>query len=171
MLDIFLGAALIACMRICDVTIGTMRTILVVQGRKYLAGFAGFFEVLIWISAIGAVMKHLDVFPNILGYCIGYAIGNVLGVTIEQKIGLGFVQLNIISRHSPDKIADALRLDKYGVTVLPAEGGTGGTAVIITIIPRKFQKRVIKLIESIDRSAFITVQSSLPRRGFIVQRK
>jgi len=171
MLELFLGAALIAGMRICDVTIGTMRTILVVQGRKYLAGLAGFFEVLIWISAISQVMKHLDVIPNIIGYCIGYAIGNILGVTIEQKIGLGYVQLNIISRHSPDSIADVLRLNKYGVTVLPAEGGSGGTAVIITIIPRKFQKKVIKLIESVDRGAFITVQSSLPFRGFIVQRK
>lgn len=171
MIELFLGAALIAGMRICDVTIGTIRTILVVQGRKYLAGLAGFFEVLIWLTAIGQIMKNLNSIPNILGYAIGYGLGNVIGITIEQKIGLGFVQLNIISRHSPDKIADILRAEKYGVTILPAEGGSGGTAVIITIIPRKFQKKVINLIETVDKGAFITVQSSLPFRGFISQRK
>jgi uncharacterized protein YebE (UPF0316 family) len=53
------GAVLIMGMRICDVTIGTMRTIFVVQGKKYFAGLAGFFEVLIWIFAIRYIMQHI----------------------------------------------------------------------------------------------------------------
>ncbi|MBI2420212.1 MAG: hypothetical protein HYV28_20310, partial [Ignavibacteriales bacterium] len=52
MFDSAYGPILIALMRICDVSIGTFRTILVVQGRKLYAGVAGFFEVLIWIFAI-----------------------------------------------------------------------------------------------------------------------
>ena len=45
MFDGILGAIVIMSLRICDVTIGTFRTILVVQGRRFLAGLAGFFEV------------------------------------------------------------------------------------------------------------------------------
>ena len=45
MLESILGAFIIMVMRICDVSIGTMRTILVVQGRKYFAGLAGMIEV------------------------------------------------------------------------------------------------------------------------------
>jgi len=167
MLITILGALLIMSMRICDVTLDTIRLILVVQGRKYLAGLVGFFEVLIWIFAIRYIMQHMGVLLNLFGYATGFALGNIIGITIEQKIGLGFVQLNIISRHFTDKIADALRKSKYGVTILPGEGGAGGVSVMIVILARKLQGKVIDLIESIDKEAFITVQYSLPYRGYV----
>ena len=167
MFETIAGSFLIMLMRICDVSIGTMRTIFVVQGRKYYAGFAGMIEVLIWVFAIRFIFQHLDYIPNLFGYAIGFGLGNILGITIEQKIGLGYVQLNVISKFLTDKIADTLRLNKYGVTILPGEGGTGGVAIIVLITPRKNQKKVIKLIESIDNKAFITVQHSLPYRGFV----
>ncbi|MCJ7554098.1 MAG: DUF5698 domain-containing protein [Ignavibacteriaceae bacterium] len=166
MFETIYGAFIIMGMRMCDVTLGTLRTILVVQGRKYYAALAGFVEVLIWVFVIRFVVQNLDHIPNLIGYAAGFAIGNILGITLEQKIGLGFVQLNIISRHLTDQIADRLRLLKYGLTILPGEGGSGGVSIIVTIIPRKFQKNVIKIIEEIDKKAFITVQHSLPYRGF-----
>jgi uncharacterized protein YebE (UPF0316 family) len=161
------GAVLIMIMRVCDVSIDTFRMILVVQGKKYLAGTAGFFEVLIWIFAIRFIMQHLDNIANLFGYATGYGLGNIIGITIEQKIGLGHVQLSVISRHYTDLIADTLRKSKYGVTILPGEGGSGGVSIIILITPRKTQKKVINLIESIDPKAFITIQYSLPYRGFM----
>jgi len=167
MTDTILGALLIMGMRVCDVTIGTIRTILVVQGKKYFAGLAGFFEVLIWVFAIRYIMQHLDVILNLFGYATGFAMGNILGITIEQKIGLGYVQLSIISRHFTDQIANTLRKSKYGLTILPGEGGSGGVAIIMAVIPRKSQRKVIKLVESVDKDAFITVQSSLPYRGYV----
>jgi uncharacterized protein YebE (UPF0316 family) len=166
-----LGALLIMCMRICDVSIGTIRTILVVQGRKYLAGLAGFIEVLIWVFAIRFVMQHLDNLYNLFGYAAGFGLGNILGISLEQKIGLGYVQLNVISRYFTDEIANTLRRLKQGVTILPAEGGRGGVAIIVLIIPRKYQKRIIAQIEAIDKDSFITVNHALPYRGFIHSRK
>lgn len=167
MLDLLLGAAAIAGMRVCDVSIGTFRTILVVQGRKYHAAFAGFFEVLIWAFAIRYIFQHLDNVYNLFGYATGFSIGNILGITLEQRVGLGYVQMMIISKFHADQIADELRKMRLGVTILPGEGGTGGVAIIMTVISRKIQKQIIRDIEAIDKSAFITVQSSLPYRGFI----
>jgi len=111
-------------------------------------------------------MLHLDNIPNLFGYATGFAIGNILGITLEQKIGFGFAQLTIISRQFTDKIADTLRKSKYGVTILPGEGGTGGVSIIALIVPRNKQRKTIELIESIDKTAFITIQHSLPYRGF-----
>lgn len=167
MIESILGGLLIMVMRICDVSIGTIRTILVVQGRKYLAGIAGSIEVLIWVLAIRFIFQNLDQIPNIIGYSLGFGIGNIVGISLEQKIGLGFVQLNIISRYSTDLIVDTLRKNKYGATVLPGEGGSGGVSIIVLITARKFQRKVINLIETLDKTAFITVQHSLPYRGFI----
>lgn len=162
-----LTALLIMLMRICDVTFGTMRTILVIQGRKFLAGATGFFEVLIWIFAIRFVMQNLENLINLFGYATGFALGNILGIALEQKIGLGYVQLNIISKHYTDKIAAGLRKLKQGVTILPAEGSSGGMSIIVVITPRRLQKKIILLVESFDNEAFINVQSSLPYRGFM----
>jgi uncharacterized protein YebE (UPF0316 family) len=167
MLETILGALLIMVMRIGDVSIGTMRTILVVQGRKYLAGMAGMVEVLIWVFAIRYIFQNLDEVLNLFGYAIGFGLGNIIGITLEQKIGLGFAQLNIISRTASEKIAESLRIEKYGVTVLPAQGVSGDLSLIMLIVPRKKQKKVLALIESIDPETFITVQHSLPYRGFI----
>ncbi len=167
MLEIIGGAVLIAFMRICDVSLDTIRVILVIQGKKYLAGIVGFFEVLIWVFAIRYVFQHLDVIPNLFGYATGFALGNIIGISIEQKIGFGFVQLTVISMHYADQIAEQLRRSKFGVTILPAEGGSGGVSIVVVVVPRKQQKKVIKLIESVDNKAFINMQGSIPYRGFI----
>jgi uncharacterized protein YebE (UPF0316 family) len=167
MIDGALGPIIIMCMRICDMTIDTFRMILVVQGRKYYAALAGFFEILIWAFAIRMVFQHLDNIANLFGYATGYAIGNILGITIEQKVGLGFVQITIISKYFTDVIANKLREMKQGVTILPGEGGAGGVALIMAIVSRKYQREIIKVIESVDKEAFITVQSAMPFRGYI----
>jgi uncharacterized protein YebE (UPF0316 family) len=167
MIESILGGLFIMFMRIMDVSIGTVRTIMVVQGRKYFAGFFGAIEVLIWILAIRYIFQHLDQIPNIIGYSMGFGLGNILGITIEQKIGLGYIQLSIISKHHHQEIAKLLRDLKYGVTEIKGEGTSGEVIILIVIIPRKVQNRIIKSIEAIDSNSFITVQHSLPYRGFI----
>src|SRR5690554_1718443 len=167
MFDTIFGPLLIMLMRIGDVTIGTIRTILIVQGKKYQAGIAGFFEVLIWVFAIRFIFQHLDNLANMFGYALGFGLGNMLGIALEHRIGLGYAQINIISRHYTDQIVDKIRKLRHGATILPAEGGSGGVSIIVVITARKFQKKLIQLVEEIDKDAFITVQHSLPYRGFI----
>ena len=43
---------LIFCARICDVTIGTVRILLLARGRKFLVPVLGFIEVMIWLLAV-----------------------------------------------------------------------------------------------------------------------
>jgi uncharacterized protein YebE (UPF0316 family) len=165
-MEALIGAVIIMLMRIADVTIGTFRTILIVQARKYYAAIAGFFEVLIWINVMRYVVDNMDSNLNLLMYALGFALGNLLGITLEEKIALGFIQLNVISKKSGKLIASKLRRSKYGVTLLQAEGGNGVIGVLVMIIKRRDQKNVIKLIEKIDPDCFITVQHSRPFRGF-----
>lgn len=167
MIEVILGALLIMCLRICDVTIGTFRTLLVVQGKKYHAGLAGFFEVLIWIFAMRYIVQHLDQTLNLFGYAAGYGLGNILGITLEQKFSIGYAQISIISKHFTDMIADELRKSHFGVTIVPGEGGRGGVSILFVIIRRKDIKGIKKIVESIDKDCFFAVQASQPYRGFI----
>ena len=72
----FLLPLLIFLARICDVTIGTMRIIMVSKGKKLLAPVLGFFEVLIWVMAIGKIMQNLSNPVCYIAYAGGFAIGN-----------------------------------------------------------------------------------------------
>jgi uncharacterized membrane-anchored protein YitT (DUF2179 family) len=66
-----------------------------------------------------------------------------------------------------EKIAEALRKAKFGVTILPAEGGSGGMSLLVIIIRRRDLKNAKKIIDEIDKKSFVTVQHSRPYRGFI----
>ena len=162
-----IGSVMIMLLRIADVTLGTFRTILVVNAKRYHAAVTGFFEVLIWIFAMRYIVQHMDETLNLFGYALGFGIGNLLGITLEEKVALGYVQLNIISRYYTDQIANKLRLSKFGTTILPAEGGSGGISILVVIIRRKDLKAVQRIIDEIDPKAFVTVQHSRPYRGFI----
>ena len=153
MWEAIFGGVLIMLMRVADVTLGTFRTILVVNAKRYHAAITGFFEVLIWIFAMRYIVQHLDQTVNLFGYAIGFGLGNLLGITLEEKVALGYVQLNIISRHFTDTIAKKLRLSKYGTTILPAEGGSGGVSILVVLIRRRDLKNVQKIIEDVDPKA------------------
>ncbi len=167
MFEGFFGPIIVGLLRICDVSLGTLRTILVVQGKKYLAAVVGFFEAAIWVIAVSQIFAYLNDNPwMILGYATGYGLGNIVGIWLEQKIGLGFVQISIVSLERSEEIAAELRSSSFGVTILPAVGLTGSVNMLVTVIDRKKQKGLLKLVESIDPKAFISVQSSLPYRGY-----
>jgi uncharacterized protein YebE (UPF0316 family) len=157
--------------RIADVSLGTLRTLSIVKGHKYLASVYGFIEVTIWVIAIRHIMLNLDNAWNLLGYSTGFALGTILGVTIENKFGKGFVQIYVVSMHHAEKIANKLRRSKVGVTLLPGEGTRGGVAIIVIVITVRRQPEVIHLIESVDPKAFISVQPAIPYRGYIHSRK
>ena len=113
------------------------------------------------------IVQNLDNTLNLIGYATGFGLGNILGVTLEQKIGLGFIQVSIISKFNTDSIVDALRKSRYGATILPGEGGTGGVSIIFTIIRRRDLKLLRKVVEEIDQGVFINVQDAYPFRGYI----
>ena len=165
--EIILGAILIMILRIADVTLGTIRTLLVVQAKKIYAALIGFVEVLIWIYAMKYIVGNMETTLNLFAYALGFSIGNYLGITLEEKIGIGYIQVNIISKTKSAEIALQLRRSKFGITLLPAEGMGGALSVIVAIVRRKDQKNLVNLVDSIDSEVFISIQHSHPYRGFI----
>ncbi len=157
--------------RIVDVSLGTLRMLNVVKGHKYRAAVFGFIEVLIWIAAMRFIFQNLDNMWNILGYSTGFAVGTIVGVSIENKFGTGYLQLYVISKFHTDEIADKLRSMKVGATIVPGEGRRSGVAVIVLIILAKRRYEIIRAVENIDPGAFISIQNAIPYRGFIHSRK
>ena len=144
--------------RITDVSIGTLRLIFVSRGMKYLAPVAGFFEVLIWILAMGQIMRNLSNPICYLAYAGGFATGNFIGIQIAEKLSLGMVMIRVIT---PTKVAgftEDLKSRNYGVTSLDGRGATGPVQVVFTIVPRRQVDTVIELIKKSNPHAFYSIE-------------
>ena len=148
---------LIIMARISDVTIGTIRIVMVSKGQKMLAPILGFFEVIIWLLAMSKVMQNIDNWLTYVAYGIGFALGNYIGLIIEERLAVGIVQLQIITRKSADNLLKALREAGYGITYLEANGSEGKVGIIYSIIKRVNLEEVIKIIRTHNPLAFYSI--------------
>lgn len=144
--------------RVTDVSIGTFRIILVSKGKKAISAFLGFIEVSIWLLAISQVFQHVTNIACFLAYGFGFAMGNYVGISIEEKIAMGQQAIRIITRNTMEVLPMALRDAGYGATVIKANGAKGEVNIIFSIVPRRQVKEVIALAREIDPNIFISLQ-------------
>jgi len=166
------GPLVIFCLRIVDVSLATLRMLLSVRGVKYAAPFIGFFEVLIWVTAVGTVIRHLDSPLHLIGYAAGFATGNLVGLTIEERMAIGMASIRVISRHGGVELAEALRELGFGVTEYSGEGREGRVEVVDAVVRRRDLPKAMKEIDFWDPDAFVTVQEPRTiRRGWLLQKR
>ena len=142
---------------LCVVTIGTMRIIFVARGMKILAPVLGFFEVSIWLFAIGQIMQNLSDLGCYLAFAGGFTAGNFLGVLLEKKLAIGSVVVRIITPKDVSDLIERLQAGEYGVTTIDAQGATGPVKVVFTIVRRKELENVVAIIKGFDAKAFHSV--------------
>ena len=88
-MSVILIPILIFVARIFDVSISTLRIILVNKGHSLLAPLLGFFEALIWVIVISQVMQNLDSPFNYFAYAAGFAAGTYVGIFMDKKLAMG----------------------------------------------------------------------------------
>lgn len=154
--------------RILDVSIGTMRLIFVSKGMKFLAPVLGFFEVTIWLLAIGQIMQHLDNALCYIAYGLGFAMGNYLGIVLEEKMSIGTVLIRVIPQKETTQLSSQLRESGFGVTEVDVEGMKGRVKMILSIINRKDIRDFIEKVNIYNPKAFYTIEDvNAVKDGFI----
>ena len=132
---------LIALARIIDVSIGTIRIVLLAKGNRTIAPILGFFEVIIWLLSISQIMQNLDNIVSYIAYGAGFAAGNWIGLIIEDKLALGDLQIRVITKKTATELIQYLKKEGYGITSLKAQGARGDVNIFYTIIHRKDLKK------------------------------
>jgi uncharacterized protein YebE (UPF0316 family) len=159
---------LIFFLRLCDVSLGTLRSLYVVRGDKRWAVPLAFFESLIWILAISRIMKEVTDgnYYNMFAYAGGFACGTLLGITIERWIASGWILVRIITKSEP--LTAAIRARDFGVTEVQGEGRHGEQALLFIVAPRRRGDELMKLVEQEDPGAFVTVDAvNTPMGGYL----
>lgn len=155
----YVGIPVLICLaRIIDVTIGTIRIIFVSKGKKFIAPILGFFEILIWLMAITQVMSRLDGWQNYVAYALGFALGNLFGILLEERLALGHVVIRIIPKIKALTLANTLRNNGHDVSMINAKGNQGDIDILFVVIKRSQIDTIIPIIKEHNPWAFYTIE-------------
>ena len=144
--------------RICDVTLGTLRIIFVSKGFKKLAPFLGFFEVLIWVVAISQLLGSFSSWVCYVTYAAGFAMGNFVGMLIEERIAIGTLLVRITTPKDAHELMKMLSENGFGTTLLEGEGAKGKVCILQSIVSRKSIKDIQRILEDFDQNLFYTIE-------------
>ncbi len=161
---------LVCLARLCDVSINTFRTILMISGRKWLAGLLGAIEVTIWVIAVGGVLKYISLenWTAVAGYALGFSAGVVLGMTIEDRVALGFRMVRIVNPDGKGEgtlVSERLRDAGFRVTQVEGRGRAGPVEVAFTVVKRKSVNVVRAVVQEHAPRAFMTIEMVAPASG------
>ena len=156
--------------KMVEVSLSTVRIVLVNRGEKIKGAAIGFFEVMLWIIVVANVLDTVSQDPfKIIIYCAGFSCGIYLGVIIEDKLAIGTACIQaVVGEDLKDELSVDLREKGFGVTVIQGQGRSGTVDVLMVYLKRKCLAEATELIRQHCPNAMITVNDvrSL-RNGFI----
>lgn len=156
--------------KLVEVSLATIRNVLVNRGEKGKGAIIGFFEVMLWLIVVSNVLDNVTEDPfKVLVYCSAFALGNYIGVIIENKLAIGTACIQaVVSRDVKDELAHVLRNRGFGVTTIEGQGMEGSVFVIMIFLKRKCVEEASGLIRTFNPSALITVNDVRQlRNGFM----
>lgn len=156
MLENAIGIVLvILTINIVYVSFSTLRMILTLKGKRYLAALVSMFEVSIYIFGLSIVLNNLSEIQNVIAYAVGFALGIIIGSKIEERLALGYITVNIVSTNPDLPFTKKLREAGFGVTSWTSRGMDGERLTLQVLAPRKQELYLYKLVSEIDPKAFI----------------
>lgn len=163
--------ALIFCARLLDVPIGTVRMMMVIAGHRYASAILGFFEVIIWVIAVGKAIQYLDSVVALVAYGAGFAVGTLVGMAIEQRLAIGWRVIRVINPKPELLLADKLRAQGLSATRVDGLGGSspaaqGPVEMVFLAVKRKVVPDVMSKIATVAPEAFVSVERAEKVSGF-----
>lgn len=165
--QLWIGAGIIFGLRLVNMTLDTLRLRMMARGKKLLSFIFGVIETLIYLYTLSTVIQNLDNWINIAAYSLGFAVGSIIGMAIDERMAMGYVHLRVISPSRGALIAETLREHGFAVTEFSGRGRDGTVSMLSVSVKRRNARKARALVEELDASAFITAEDLTPvRRGY-----
>ncbi len=147
--------------RIIDVSLGTIRTVIVVKGKNFIGSFLGFIEVTVWFLVVDQALSNAN--NNIfivISYSLGFAVGTYIGGIISKKFIKSKLEVQVITSCNIDDMIKAIRDNGYAVSIFKLEEKQNKYMLFMEVNSNKFNnlKRIIKMY---DKKAFIVVNETM----------
>jgi uncharacterized protein YebE (UPF0316 family) len=146
--------------KILEISIQSLKTVMMVKGQRFKAALLGFVECVIWGLVISSVISTLgDNLLLLFFYCFGYACGLYIGSTLEGKIALGTscIELTLNDKNT-ERVKKYLQDNGRGYTVFAGQGSKEKVNKISIILPRKEVRPLISEIKILcNNEVFVTI--------------
>jgi len=156
--------------KIVEVSVSTLRIILISKGYRREGTLLSLVEILLWTFVASRVIMGIVEAPiKGIVYSIGFSIGVYIGSLLESRIAMGRVLIQtIIPKASEVLIVDHLRGKGYAVTTMQAQGRNSEKTVLMIFANRKGKEEIIDEIHRLDETAMtITNDVSTLKGGTI----
>ena len=77
---------------------------------------------------------------------------------VENKIAFGYVLFRIYSKKDGHQLVQLLNKDNIGSTIIKGEGVISEVDIVETVVSRKSQQKVRRLIDNFDPDAFYIIE-------------
>lgn len=147
--------------RILDVSLGTIRTMFVVKGKKLISSMIGFFEILVWFLVVKeALQTESNSIFIAISYSLGFATGNYIGALLSDKLITGNVSVQVFTNNN--NLEKILREYGYGVSSVVYTGyeEEEHKHMLFINVDKKKEKALRELIKKNDKEAFIIVNET-----------
>lgn len=164
---VWVGTLIIFSLRVINLSLDTVRLLFMIQRRKVVVWILGFIQSVLYVLVIGSVLSKLNNLWFVLAYAGGFSVGTSVGMWIEERLALGYLQVTIISPSLGTAIAENLRREGFAVTEIPARGKDGMVSILHSSVVRKDLHLVETITMEADPKAFVTTETVRPlRAGF-----
>ena len=150
-----------------EVTLGTLRVILIAKGYRKQGTILSFIEIMLWVFIASKVLIGMAEAPmKGVVYGLGFSIGVFLGSKIEAWLAFGKIIMQIIvDKNDTIKLENVLRDAGYAVTVLDAHGRDNDKVVLIIVANRKGKEQIFDVVMEVDPKAVIVSNDVSYLRG------
>lgn len=161
---------IIICVQLLYVPMLTLRTICMVKNLKILTALFGFLETLIYIFGLAIVLSGEQSIIEMVVYAIGFAVGLIVGISIEKKLAIGFSSIQVNIEKYNDGLIDVLRNGGFGVTVYYGDGKYGRRINLDILTKRRKEKYLLRLINAYEPNAFVMAfEPKMFRGGYLAE--
>ncbi|MBN2527917.1 MAG: DUF2179 domain-containing protein [Deltaproteobacteria bacterium] len=158
--SLLINGIIIFLARILDVGLGTLRTMFIIRGSRFVSWCLGFVEIMIWIWVVSEVINGVKTEPWLsVFYALGFATGSAVGLTIEKWLAVGDKSVMLFTRKGRE-VSLTLRAGGFAVTELKGTGMDGPISLLFAQVPRKRVRALVQQARDRDESCFIVVESA-----------
>jgi uncharacterized protein YebE (UPF0316 family) len=160
--------------KILEVTVSTLRVVLINRGERLKGSFIALFDIIIWLFITGTVLEGFKEDPlRMLVFAFAFAIGNYLGSWLEDKLAFGLSSVQVIVPESDASriLAESLRNHHFAVTMLKGTGKDGNREILLLHLKRKRIAEAVELVNSEFKEAVIVVSDSKVVSGGYIAKK
>lgn len=150
-------AAIIFVARVCDVSLATIRHAMIIRGKRLVAFWVAFFEMLIWVFAVSKVLGDLSAPITAFAFALGFATGTFVGITLEGKLKIGDQAVKVFSSIG-EEVARELRDNGFRVTEFSGKGRDGEVTLLFVQVRRRDAQKVLKISRAIDPKSYLVVE-------------